>query len=333
MATTTYGDISQRTANWAVKEMLNHAQPILVLSKFGQSRPIPMNKAETAKFRRAVPFATATTPLVEGVTPSSQKISYEDVSVTLQQYGGLIEISDKIADLAEDPVLQNVVQLAGEQAASTQEELLWGVLKAGVNKFYSGSATTRGTVTATFALTNQRAIVRNLRTNRATRVTSMLDASAKIGTKPIEGGFIAFAHSDMEHDIRTVGGTSFVPVAQYGSRQPLCPEELGSIENIRYILSPVLAPYPDAGGAKGTMKSTSGTSADVYPIVYISRDYFAVCPLAGKGAIKPAVLNPGVPSKSDPLGQRGYVSWKTWWAGAILNESWGAIFECAATAL
>jgi len=47
MATTTYGSISQRTAAWAATEMLQHAEPILVLSKFGQSKPLPKNKADT----------------------------------------------------------------------------------------------------------------------------------------------------------------------------------------------------------------------------------------------------------------------------------------------
>lgn len=330
MAITTYGDISQRTANWAVKEMLAHAEPILVLSKFGQVKPIPQNKAQAVKFRRPVPFATATTPLVEGVTPVSHKITYEDVPVTLQQYGDVVEITDAIADLSEDPVLQNVLMLTGEQAAATTEELLWGVLRAGTNKFYAnGSA--RDAVNTVASLNKQRAIIRALRMNRAQPVTQILDGSANTLTRPVEGGYIAFAHSDLEHDLR--GFTGFVPVAQYGSRKPLCNEELGSVENIRYILSPILASYPDAGGARGAMKSTSGTSADVYPIVFVSRDYYATCPLAGKGAVKPTVLNPGTPSKSDPLGQRGMVGWKTWWAGKILNELWGAVYEVAVTDL
>lgn len=332
MPVTTYGDISQRTANFAVKQMLNHAEPVLVLNKFGQIKPIPANKAEAAKFRRAIPFPTATTPLVEGVTPTSQKMSYEDVRVALQQYGAITEISDKIADLAEDPVLQDVMKLSGEQAAATQEELLWGVLKAGTNRFFANGSQ-RSDVNTLWALTDQRAIIRALRAARAMPVTEILDGSTNVGTRPVEGGWIAFAHTDFEHDLRTVAGSSFIPVAQYGSRKPLCPEEVGSVENVRYVLSPVLTPWEDAGGAKGSMKSTSGTSADVYPVVYISREYYGVCPLAGKGMVKPTVLNPGTPSKSDPLGQRGYVSWKTWWAATILNEAWGCCLEVAVTAL
>jgi N4-gp56 family major capsid protein len=45
------------------------------------------------------------------------------------------------------------------------------------------------------------------------------------------------------------------------------------------------------------------------------------------------VLNPGKPSKSDPMAQRGYVSWKTWYTAVILNDLWMARLEVAVTAL
>lgn len=87
MATTKYGDISQRTAAYAEKVMLEHAEPILVLEKFAQTKPLPKNTADNVKFRRPIPYAVSTTQLVEGVTPIPKQMQYEDVSVTLGQYG------------------------------------------------------------------------------------------------------------------------------------------------------------------------------------------------------------------------------------------------------
>lgn len=330
MPITQYGDISQRTANWAAAQMLKHAEPVICLGLFGQIKPIPKNRASSAKFRRPIPFATATAALTEGVTPVSHKIQYEDVSVALRQFGDVVEITDWVDDLSEDPVLSDVMMLSGEQAAATTEELLWGILKAGTNKFYA-NGTQRTDVNTVVSLNKIHAIIRNLRVNRAMPVTQMLDGNSNYLTKPVEGGYVAFAHTDCEHDIRAL--TGFTPTAQYGQRKILSPLELGCVENLRFILSPVLDPYADAGGAKGAMKSTSGTSADVYPIVVVTRDYYATCPLAGQGAVKPTVINPGKIEKSDPLGQRGYIGWKTWWAGVILNEAWGAILECAVTDL
>ena len=131
MATTTYGDISQRTAVWAEGKMLEHAEPILVLEKFADAKPLPKNKAETVSFRRPIPYAVTTTQLVEGVTPVPKQMQYEDVSVTMGQYGDVIQITDRVNDLAEDPVLSDAAMLAGEQAAETKELILWGALKGG----------------------------------------------------------------------------------------------------------------------------------------------------------------------------------------------------------
>jgi N4-gp56 family major capsid protein len=56
-------------------------------------------------------------------------------------------------------------------------------------------------------------------------------------------------------------------------------------------------------------------------------------PLKGQSAMTPTVLNPGTPSKSDPLGQRGYVGWKTWFNAVRLNETWMSRLEVAASNL
>jgi N4-gp56 family major capsid protein len=144
--TTTYGDINQRTAGYAAADMLRHAQPFIVLSNMGLTKPMPKNKAEKVIFRRPIPLAAATTPLIEGVTPTAQKISYEDVQVTLKQYGRPIEITDKVTELSEDPVLDTATMLAGEQAGNTIEQVLYGVLIAGTNVFYAnGARATRST--------------------------------------------------------------------------------------------------------------------------------------------------------------------------------------------
>ncbi len=331
MPATTYGDINQRTAAWAATEMLKHAKPVLILAKFGQTKPMPKNKAEKVKFRRPVPFGAAITPLVEGVTPSSQQMAYEDVEATLAQYGVPIEITDVVADLAEDPVLKDASMLAGEQAALTVEMVTYGVIKAGTNVFYANGAS-RSAVNTAISLDKQRLVTRSLKAQKAKQITRILSGSTNYATTPVEAAWIAVAHTNLESDIRNLPG--FIPVAKYGTRQPLCPEEIGSVENVRYVLSPELEAFPDAGAAAGgNVLSAGGTNADVYPVIFIGRDAYGLIPLKGMNAITPMVLNPGKPTKSDPLGQRGFVSWKTYFTAVILNQNWMARLEVAASAL
>ena len=326
-----YGDVNQRTAGYAAADMLRHAEPFLVLSKMGATKPMPKNKAEKIIWRRAKPLAPATTPVTEGVTPSAQRIEYEDVQATLKQYGRPIEITDKVTDLSEDPVMATATMLAGEQAGSTIEQVLYGILKAGTNVFYANGAS-RAAVNTVLSLNKQRAVTRALFAQKAKPMTRMVKSGPEYGVSAIEAGFIAVGHTDLDADIRNLQG--FVPVAKYGSRSTVSEYEIGSVETVRYVLTPELAPFADAGGAAGGTKlSTTGAQADVYPILYFGQDAFGQVPLKGEEAIVPMVLQPGKPSKSDPMGQRGYVSWKTWYTAVILNDLWMARLEVAVSVL
>jgi N4-gp56 family major capsid protein len=331
MAITDYGSISQRTAAWAALQMLSHAEPVLVLSKFAQTKPLPRNKADNVKFRRPRPFPVATTPLIEGVQPTPRSMQYDDVDVSLLQYGDVVTITDWVHDLSEDPVLSDATMLCGEQAGETLEYITWGVVRGGTSANFA-NGTQRDQVNTPIETNDIRLAVRDLKGMRGKPLNKMLSGSPDHNTTPIEGGYIAFAHTNVEHDLREM--TGFVPVAQYGSRKPLCPEEIGTLENVRFILSPVLDAFPDAGAAHGGLVlSSGGTLADVYPVVVVAKEAYGVVPLKGAGAIRPTVLNPGTPSKSDPLAQRGYVGWKAYFAALVLNETWMVRIEVAVSDL
>lgn len=333
MATTTYGSLSQRTAAFAMVEALSHAEPIVVLGKFGMPKPVPKNKAETVKFRRAIPFGANTTPLTEGSAPTAKAITYEDVSMTLAQFGDVAEITDKVADLAEDPVLKDGMQLAGEQAAETVEAVTWGVLKGGTNVIYTNGTTRVGLNTALTGTTGRdklRLVKRTLKSARAKTITKILDASPKIATKPVQASYVAFCHTDVDADLRGIPG--FISVEEYGSRQVLCDEEIGSFEGIRFIASPMLSRIENAGAATFT-GMLGGTAGHVYQIVVVAKEAYGLCPLKGAGAIHPMVLNPGVPRGGDPLGQKGTIGWKTWFNAVRLNELWMVRIECLVSAL
>jgi N4-gp56 family major capsid protein len=219
--------------------------------------------------------------------------------------------------------------LLGEQAAETIEMVTWGILKAGTSVSYANGSTRAGVNTA-IELNDVRRATRSLRAAKGKFITRMLSGSPNIGTVPVEGGYIAFAHTDCEADIRGLAG--FTPVADYGSRKPLCPEECGSVETVRFILSPQLEPFLAAGsGTLNGMKSVGAANVDVYPVIVISMEAYGLVPLKGMSAITPTVINPGTITKSDPLGQRGYAGWKTYFTAVRLNEAWMERIEVGVT--
>lgn len=323
--------ISQRTNVYAEREMLKYAGPIIVLDKTGPLiKPMPKNKAQTIKFRRPVPFDPATTPLQEGVTPTGTAFRYEDVSATLDQYGQVGVITDVIEDTHEDPVLNDLVVQLGENVGRTTEALNYAVVRGGTNVFYANGAA-RNAVNTAISLAKQRAVTRGLKAQKAMKVTNILDGSPNYATKPVEAAYVAVGHTDLEADIRNMPG--FLPVSEYGRRSTVSDYEIGSVEDVRYILSPDLNSFADAGGTAGSMVSTSGTSADVYPILYFGKEAWGIVPLRGQGAISPTIIPVGQKTKDDPLGQRGYAGWKLWHVAVVLNQLWMARLEVASTAL
>ena len=96
------------------------------------------------------------------------------------------------------------------------------------------------------------------------------------------------------------------------------------------FLTPEQAAYANA------LLAASPSTAIAYLTLASSGSYTALFgsnPLRSPGAITPKVLNPDTIDKSDPLGQRGYVGWKAYFNATVLNQTWIARIEAAASVL
>lgn len=329
-------------------DILAHAMPAEVFGITGQQRMMPKNSSKTISHRMYLPYGAANTDwntrnrpsadavaheLVEGVTPTADSLVPYDINVTLKQYGCLYELTDQTADTYEDDVPEEMKKQCGERIALVREMIRYGVLKACTNVFYGGGGSTRPSVNSKITLNQLRKISRNLQANHAKRVTGILEPGVKISTQAVEAAYLVFAHTDAESDVRDLAG--FKHVAEYGTRKVVSPYEIGSCENYRFILSPELAPYPNAGAAVGStgLYSTGGANVDVYPFIVVGEDAWGQVALRGLDAIDPTYIQPGVKDKSDPLGQRGYVGAKFYMSCVLLNEGWMAVAENGVSSL
>jgi len=334
MAINKYGDISPRTAAHAAKKLLKRGQDLLITERFGHYDAQGKNKTKSRKWRRYESLAPATSALSEGVTPSSSSINYTDITATLEQYGDFVEITDVIQDTHEDMVLNEMMEVCGEQTAETIELLRIAVLKAGSNVFYGGGVASRSLVNSAPSRGDFRKVYRSFKNNKCREISKIIKAGPNIATEPVNSAYFAMGHTDLDADIREISG--FVPCEKYADSTKCMPGEVGKVENIRIILTNLFDAWEEAG-ASGTTFLSGGTAvspaaaADVYPIIVVGRDAYGIVPLQGHNAVTPAVMNPSV-SKSDPLGQRGFVSWKTYQTSAILNQTWIARIEVCATA-
>ena len=353
MAIQNYGTVASRNLIRAAQGMLEHAQPITVLGDFGTQREMPQNSTDTLVFRRTLPFGASTsgttienssryvgTPditasnfvLAEGVTPNSNTISFQDVSVQLQQYGVLFKYSSKTEQLYEDDIPGEMVKLTGETLAEVMELVRYGVLKAGSTVIYANGSS-RSAVNTAISLNAIRKAARTLESNRCRRVTSRLAPGVNFGTRAVQPAYVVFCHTDAVSDVRNLPG--FTRVEEYGSFKPIHDREIGACEDFRFVSSPLLKSFLAAGASVGSsgMLSIGASNVDVYPFIVIGEDAWGQVALKGMSAIKPVVLKASQTNHANPLGQFGYMGASTWFATVRLNDAWMTRIEAGVTAL
>lgn len=351
MAAQGYNVPQSRNLIRAAQGMLEHAQPIIVLGDFGEQKEMPLNATDTLVFRRVLPFGASTAGsgigntqyvgspqitannfvLAEGVTPNSNTISFQDVSVTLQNFGVLFKFSSKVENLYEDDIPTEMTKLVGETMGEILELVRYGVLKAGTSVVYANGASRSG-VNFPISINRLRQCVRVLESNRARRITSRVAPGVDFGVKAVQPAYIVFCHTDAEADTRNLPG--FTKVEEYGNFKPIHDREIGAVEQFRFITSPLLAPFVGVGSSTlNSMVSIGGANVDVYPFLVVGESAWGQVALKGMTAISPTMISSKTMNHANPLGMFGYVGGSTWFNAVRLNDSFMTRLECAVQAL
>lgn len=344
MAIQTYSSPAGRI-NEVKGEMLRIAEPVEVLSIGCTMKKMPRNKGDNITYRARIPTGGSTAnansinrwsvtaaahQVTEGVTPAAESLSYRDVNVQIAQYACLYSYTDKVELLYEDDVPNDQKMQTAERMGLVREMVRYGVMKASTTVQYSGG-TSRATVDEGITYNGLSLLSRTLLGNHCRMKTKILAAGPAYDTSAIEAGFVVFCHTDCEHDIRRL--EDFVPVAKYANRAPINENELGSVGRFRFIVSPELNSYADAGAAVGTtgLYSTTGSNIDVYPMIVCGED--GVFDVALNTNFDVTHIPASQKTKEDPFGQRGYVGASFWSAALVSNPGWIGVIEVGVTNL
>lgn len=324
--------------------ILRHAVRTNTLEMSGEIYPQPVKAGDTVIFRQVVPFgATAAAPntfstsaaahlIQEGFTPPVDSISVLDTSVTVQKYGALYGYTERQKSLGEDDLPAWMEEQLGERLGNVREAVYIGALQGCTNRFYSGG-TTRATVSQPVTLNLVNRVTRNLAANHATFVRKILPPSDKVGTGAIQAAYLAFGNTDCQQDIEAIPG--YIAKKDYGTMTPAHEMEIGAVGSVRFILSPDMPKIIDAGAAIAgtTNQSTTGTLADVYQLFICAKDFWGHTKFRGLDAFKFRHIPVDKEDKSDPTGERGYVSGTFYDAGVVTNHGWGAVCEVTISTL
>lgn len=310
------------------RNLLENLRALLVLDRWGQVRPLKRAHGNRIKFRRTNTLPAATTPLVEGVTPTGGSFTYSDITEIVKQYGDWLALTDLVDLMNIDNVITDMTTEQGYQAGETIEELRRDVVVAGTNVQYANGVS-RAAVNTIISVGDFKTAVRFLENQKAMRFTELIKPAMGTNTEAVAPSFWGWCHPDIRPTIR--GLTGFIDVKDYPSSQSVVAGEIGSIEEVRIVSTTKGKIWAGGGAAAGSNVIETGGNADIYATMVFARNAYGLIPLDTQGEVRSIVKPIGSAGSSDPLDQRGSVAWKVATATKILNEALMIRIESAAT--
>ena len=284
---------------------------------------------------RDVGYVTDNMPvLAEGATGVNRiGVTKITVETSLKRYGNYLEYSDEVELFSEEPTQIHYKEELGYMAGQVQDDLTQiDMLNAAGIVGYTGTATSRDTVTDIMAGVSGYNLIRKttkqLFINKAKKTTSVISASTKIATTPVNAGWTAYIDSDVKYDLEsivdTAGDVAWVPVHKYATSGNVMKGEVGAVHDTRFIESPRQMFWQRD-------QENNSQAADVHAILYITPESFATVGLQGNNKITFKSKAPGKADSTDVYGLRGFFSYNFFYASIVLQPERIARIECAAS--
>jgi N4-gp56 family major capsid protein len=294
----TGNDISPTIQTYYDKKLLDRLVSNFVHFQFGQKRPIPKMGGKNINFRKFTSLNPATTVLTEGTTPTGSNINITQITASPNQYGNFVEVSDVLDMVAIDPVLDEMADVLGEQAAETLDVITRNTLvTSGTNLQFANGKTSNATIAAADVLTvtEIRKAIRTLKNGKA---------------KPLaDGYYIAIVHPNAVYDLQ--GDNAWVNASQYAGSTQIFNGEIGKLYGVRFVESPNAHTFGGVGVS----------SAQVYSTIVVGANAFGVVDVAGSSAVQNIIKPHGSAGTADPLNQRATTGWKAYFTAVVLEQA------------
>ena len=306
----------------------------------------------TVKWRRIEQLAPSTAALSEltgaltfmggrsSVTPT-----FTDVLATVSKYGQFYIVNEEVNLYEPNGTANELVGTLGESAGRSLNELMRNVSEGQTVVFASGVASV-GAVVAKIATGDLNFTINALARNVAMPFTGMTNGALEQATVPILPAFWGICHPDVAVDI--AGLTGFTGIQSYSQQVSTLPGEFGYYSlagyGVRFVQTTDASIGAGSGGASTTVRHTS-SNADTYLVPIYGRDALGSVGLgmrhtdgiyrAGDNTGGWEIINHpmGSAGAGDPFNEISTIAYKIFFAGAVLNSTWGRAINCAASLL
>lgn len=140
---------------YLVNQLLTRGYLKLVMDAVCENLTMREGSGDTAFMVRYKRMSVPVEALIEGVTPLRSNFELEEVSVTLDQWGDFVILTDVARLTTRHPLLQQAQILLADNAARVLDREITLVLLAGTNiQFWDGSVITRSAIDSNMIMNN-----------------------------------------------------------------------------------------------------------------------------------------------------------------------------------
>lgn len=307
--------------------LLERALPRLYHCSFAQKADIPERAGDTVEWRRFAALTAATTALTPGVTPASEATSVTTVTATPSWYGSYIRFSQEFKLTAIDNIFEEYSVMLGEQAGDTADQLARALYVAsGTAQIVGQSA--RGSLTSSDTMTGSQ---------MAKAYATLLAGNAR-PFEEIDGRYPVIMHPHVWYDLQESADfrNAYQQAKPRSPDHPIFTGEMYDYMGMRIFVTSNGKIWTDGGSGSVDAYGTLVIGRNAFGIAGIGATTFDV-ELGGGGTGSPPMpvemkSHPiGVPSDSDPLGQRGSVGWIASQEETELNSAFAIRLESASS--
>ena len=199
-------------------------------------------------------MAAATTPLTEGTDVTPVAIANTGVTVTLEEYGNVVNYTSRWLATSYVPLIPGLANLLGYNAGISMDTIALASVAAGTNVQYGGAATSRATVAAGHIIDSADVRLAYARLRAAS-------------VQRIDGAYRAYIHPDVMYDLKSeTGEVGWRAVHNYSAPENILMGSPGYYEGFWFVDSPRTTLRVNAG---------VGSTVDVYDTYFVGAESIA----------------------------------------------------------
>lgn len=259
---------------------------------------------------------------------------------TIEKFGVFMDYTQDALDFDTDSELYSHLYTELMNAASElTEDMLQLDLLNNAHDNYTGVADAISKVVQPVEYTDLLRLSIELDDNRTPRQSKIITGTRNIDTRVVAGVRYIYCGTEMIPTLKRMvdlhGKPAFIPVEHYAAGTQLAMNEIGAIDQFRFIVHPEMQHHASAGGleldavlpksyggddnlgsAASMYVSTDTNKLDVFPLLFIGEGSYSTIGFQTNGqTVKFKIVNkkPGAESAdvhNDPYGEKGFVSLK-----------------------